>query len=161
MATIQTLRDQLAFLGEFGNRASGTHIGTRLDMMPYEEMIDVPMDDILAGKGYRPYRLNAEGEKLAAASPLRACFTWLRENGFHYVAPRRGAHTQKGNFIKYDSDETDENGRPVATAFISRWARVYVNRRTPGDPGAKLTFDGAEALRVEREFANVRPAGVR
>lgn len=165
MATIESIRDQLAFMGEFGNRASGTHVDTRIAMHRYEIMESPSVEDVLSGRPYRLYNLNEDGEALARQSPLFYCFKWLRENGYRFLEPRGGRHTQKGNFIQYASVETDENDRPLRTAYISGWSRVYVNHHIPGKPGAVCEFDGRQAAsehrKAIRELAGVRPAGVR
>lgn len=139
MATTETIRDNLAFIGEFGVHSRGTHVGTRIALYSYVTDTPVDVDAIMAGRSYRSVELNEKGRVEAAFSPLTKCFEWLRENGYKRD-PSWNRRSWSGSFIPYCSEETDEEGIPLRTAFISSWSRVYA--RTRGQASSGITFDG-------------------
>lgn len=136
MATTETIRDNLAFIAEFGQWARGAHYRTRVDAF-LKGLVRTTTADELEASGFRVFEeLTEEGRALAATSPLAKCFSWLRENGYQHDT--RSGRRRSGSFIMYG--KFNELGESVATAFISSWTYVYAAPK--GQIGSTMAFDG-------------------
>lgn len=135
MATAETIRDQLAFMAEFGQWARGCRWDTKFEACR-QGLARYTSAAELEASGFKTFDVATEqGLEVAATSPLAKCFAWLKEQGFE----RATWQTRKpsGNFIAYT--KRDDDGTELASAFISSWDRVYVRRR---GTTAELEFNG-------------------
>lgn len=144
MPTNDTLRDNLAFVAEFGNPASGCHADTRISMWRFMESISLPDDLDTARRGpdgrLRMYELNEDGDRMAEGSPIGRCFAWLRANGYRFDRDFSARRATRGNFMPYRRIDPSDDLKDQ-TCWISSWGRVYVSRLQK-DGGPYIAFDG-------------------
>lgn len=134
MATPETVQDILAFVAEFGNHPTGTHVSSRIALYPFlVSHLAEPLPERNVLGGLRWYEVNEAGAALAARSPLAKCLGWLREQGFQFDTSWGRRKRWSGSFLVF----VHQDGR---TAFISSWSRVYV--KAQGKSSSELAFSG-------------------